>query len=144
MKYLFILINICLCLTVHAVCANVATAQVAIIAHKSVATASVETDKILDIYTLNSKNWSDGGKITVFDMKVEAAAKARFYAALSVSPVDMQKTWLKKQFAGKGPVPIAVASEDEMLAKVAATPGAIGYVSVDKVTKDVKVLATMK
>jgi ABC-type phosphate transport system substrate-binding protein len=118
-------------------------AQVVVIAHKSTPVAALENDKVLDIYTLNMKNWSDGGKITVLEVRGDSPAKARFYAALGTSFTEMQKLWLKKQFAGKGLPPTALPSEEEIAQKVASTPGAIGYVSVDKVPKDVKVLAKL-
>jgi len=120
-----------------------AVAQVVVIAHKSTPVAALENDKVLDIYTLNMKNWSDGGKITVLEVRGDSPTKARFYAALGTSFAEMQKLWLKKQFAGKGLPPTTLPSEEDIAQRVASTPGAIGYVSVDKVPKDVKVLAKL-
>jgi ABC-type phosphate transport system substrate-binding protein len=123
---------------------STALAQVAVITHKATSIASLDNDKILDIYTLNTKNWSDGGKITLLEIKGDSPAKSRFYASLGTSFAEMQRLWLKKQFAGKGLPPTALASEDEILQKVASTPGAIGYVSAEKASKEVKILATIK
>ncbi|MFY8000512.1 MAG: substrate-binding domain-containing protein [Candidatus Kapaibacteriota bacterium] len=119
-------------------------AQVAVIAHKSTPIGAIDNDKLLDIFTLNTKNWSDGAKITLLEIKGDSPSKARFYAALGTSFQDMQRLWLKKQFAGKGLPPTALATEDEIIQKVASTPGAIAYVSADKAPKDVKILATFK
>lgn len=121
-----------------------AQAQVAVIAHKSVASGTLDNSSLLDMFTLNTKNWNDGGKITVIDFKNDSPARSRFYAALGTSFSEMQKTWLRKQFSGKAQPPLLLASDDEILSKVASTPGAIGYVSADKVSKEVKVLATLK
>ena len=118
-----------------------AQAQVVVIAHKSTPIAAIDNDKLLDIFTLNTKNWSDGAKITLLEIKGDSPSKSRFYAALGTSFQDMQRLWLKKQFAGKGLPPMALSSEDEIIQKVASTPGAIGYISTDKVPKDVKILA---
>ncbi len=118
--------------------------SVAVIAHKSSSAQTLEADKILDIYTLNTRNWADGSKITVFEVKGDSPIKSRFYASLNTAFTEMQKLWLKKQFSGKGLPPIAVNSEQELLEKVANTPGAIAYVNAESVNKNVKVLATIK
>lgn len=118
--------------------------QVVIIAHKSVASPTQQISAFADIFTLNTKNWSDGTKITVIDYKTDTPPRAKFYAALGMSTVEMQKIWLRKQFSGKATPPILLLSEDEVLARVAATPGAIGYVSAEKVSGSVKVLTTVK
>ncbi|MCU0425122.1 MAG: substrate-binding domain-containing protein [Candidatus Kapabacteria bacterium] len=122
-------------------CSQRIFAQVVVIAHKSSPVATLDNDKLLDIFTLNTKNWSDGGKITLLEIKGDSPAKAKFYAALGTSFGEMQKLWLKKQFAGKGLPPTALASEDEIIQRVANTPGAIGYISADKAPKDVKIIA---
>jgi ABC-type phosphate transport system substrate-binding protein len=119
-------------------------AQVVVIAHKSTPIATLDNDKLLDIFTLNTKNWGDGGKITLLEIKGDSPSKARFYATLGTSFGEMQRLWLKKQFAGKGVPPTTVGSEDEIIQKVASTPGAIGYVSMEKASKDVKILATLR
>lgn len=119
-------------------------AQVVVIAHKSSPVATLDNDKLLDIFTLNTKNWSDGAKITLLEIKGDSPAKAKFYGSLGTSFGEMQKLWLKKQFAGKGLPPMALASEEEIAQRVASTPGAIAYVSADKASKDVKILATFK
>jgi ABC-type phosphate transport system substrate-binding protein len=118
---------------------------VAVIAHKSAPAQNLEADKILDIYTLNTKNWADGSKITVFELKGDSPVKSRFYTALNTAFAEMQKIWLKKQFSGKGLPPTAVNSEQELLERVANTPGAIAYVNAETAKSgNVKVLATIK
>lgn len=119
-------------------------AQVVIITHKSVSSPTQEISALADIFTLNTKNWSDGTKITVVDYKNDTPSRARFYATLGMSAGEMQKVWLRKQFSGKATPPILLSSEDEVLARVAATPGAVAYISADKVNSTVKVLATIK
>jgi hypothetical protein len=46
--------------------------------------------------------------------------------------------------SGEGDPPEPIDSEEEMLKKVAATPGAIGFVSQSKVSEDVKVLIVIE
>ena len=52
------------------------------------------------------------------------------------------KTWWNQQiFAGKGVPPPELTSDAKVLAYVSANAGAIGYVSTDINTSDVKVVA---
>ncbi len=46
--------------------------------------------------------------------------------------------------SGDGQAPDALGSEDEVVNKVASTPGAIGYVSADKAGDNVKILLVIK
>ncbi|MCH6560005.1 hypothetical protein IH799_06575 [candidate division KSB1 bacterium] len=52
----------------------------------------------------------------------------------------MKSIWLKKMLSGEGDPPLSMRSEDELLEKVASTPGAIGYVNQVKVSEEVKIL----
>ena len=49
--------------------ASVAKAQVAVIANPSVTENSLDANTLLSIYMLNKRNWSDGSRIVVFDLK---------------------------------------------------------------------------
>lgn len=118
--------------------------QIAIIANKSVPKQSLYSERILDIYSLNVQFWNNGTKIKVFDLKASNPIKERFFSKLGSSAVDIKKIWLKKQFSGKAMPPEALESEDEMLKRVAETPGAIGFINMSKVTKEVQVLATLE
>lgn len=119
-------------------------AQVAVIVNKTVPVQTLEIDKILDVFTLNTQNWSNGLRITVIDFKGIHTIKNKFYTLVSTSPQEIQKIWLKKQFSGKAMPPLTLPTEQDILEKVSATPGAIGYISADKVTKEVKVIALLK
>lgn len=55
----------------------------------------------------------------------------------------MKKLWMKQQLTGEGIAPEALGSEDEVLNKVASTPGAIGFIDAKKVNDKVKVLLTI-
>ena len=52
----------------------------------------------------------------------------------------MKSIWLKKLLSGEGEPPEAMDSEEDVLEKVAATAGAIGFVSKVQARKDVKVI----
>ncbi len=115
--------------------------NVAVIANKSVPVSAVDRGQLLDIYSGDLKNWSNGRPIVVHDLKSSNETKETFYKHLGKTPSRMKSLWLKKLLSGEGEPPESVESEDEMIKRVAQTPGAIGFVSADSVNDTVKTLA---
>jgi ABC-type phosphate transport system substrate-binding protein len=114
--------------------------QVVVIAHKSVPLDTIKKAELLDFYAYDIKKWSDGQPVVVFDLKPQSEAKTAFYNYLGKSPSRMKSIWLKKLLSGEGEPPQTLNSEEELLKKVAATAGAIGFVSKSNLRKDVKLL----
>lgn len=112
-----------------------------VIVHESVSINEIDANGLLDIYLLNSQNWGDGSKIYVTDFKGSNELKNRFYELLKMKPAEIQKIWLKKQFSGKAIPPTTVNSEEELIKRVVATKGAIGYVTSTTLPEGVKVIA---
>jgi hypothetical protein len=59
---------------------------------------------------------------------------------LHVFPYQLRSAWDRLVFSGMGQAPDTVASPEEMLARVASTPGAIGYLPKLKIDGRVNVL----
>lgn len=121
-----------------------ALAQVAVIAHKSVPGDSIKKNELLDFYTGDIKKWKNDQAVVVLDLKPKCEEKVMFYEFLGKSSSRMKSIWLKKMLSGEGDPPEALKSEEEMLKKVAATPGAIGFINLSKVNDDVKILLVIK
>ncbi len=119
-------------------------AQVSVIANKSVSESEISKAKLSEIYTLSASKWKSGDKIVVYDLKSEGKTRSEFYSFLGKSPDDLKKTWMRAQLTGEGTAPKSLGSEYEILEKVAATTGAIGFIASDKVNGTVKVLLTIK
>jgi len=120
--------------------ASATQSQVAIIAHKSVPISEIKKAELLDFYTGDIKKWDNQTPVVVFDLKPKSEAKEAFYDFLGRSPSRMKSIWLKRMLSGEGEPPQALESEDEMVKKVAATAGAIGFVSIAKINGEVKTL----
>jgi ABC-type phosphate transport system substrate-binding protein len=114
--------------------------QVVVIANKSVPINTIKKSVLLDFYACDIKKWSDGQPVIVFDLKPQGGVKTTFYSYLGKSSSRMKSIWLKKMLSGEGDPPVAMNSEEELLRKVAATAGAIGFVSKVKVRENVKIL----
>lgn len=121
-------------------CASSLSAQVAVIAHKSVPLEKIKKTEIMDFYTGDIKKWSDGSNVIVLDLKPKGEVKKAFYKYLGKTPSRMKSIWLKKMLSGEGDPPQALKTEEEMLQKVASTQGAIGFLSQTKVDNNVKTL----
>ncbi len=119
-------------------------AQVAVIANKSVQANEITSSELKDIIALDKTTWSDGSAIVVFELKPSGDTKTKFYSHIGSSAKKMKKAWMKKMLAGDAQAPESLGSEDEVVNKVASTPGAIGYVSSAKTGDNVKTLATIK
>lgn len=121
-----------------------AFAQVAVIANKSVPADSITKTELLDFYTGDIKKWLNAKPVVVLDLKPKGEVRDTFYEFLGKSSSRMKSIWLKKMLSGEGDPPEALQSEEEMLKKVASTPGAIGFVSKSKASKEVKTLFVIK
>lgn len=119
-----------------------AQAQMAVVAHPGVSDASVDKGTLISIYSLEKVKWSDGKAVLPIDVKDDAVADA-FYTALGRDAGQFKKVWMRKKLAGEGQPPQTVGTAAEVLAKVAATPGAVGFVPASAVTGNVKVLAKL-
>ncbi len=118
--------------------------QVAVIAHKSVPIDKIKKSELLDFYTGDIKKWINGDKVIVNDLKPKGEVKKIFYKFLGKTPSRMKSIWLRNMLSGEGDPPEALKSEEEMLQKIAATPGAIGFLSHTKVDNNVKTLIVIK
>ncbi|MCC6963299.1 MAG: substrate-binding domain-containing protein [candidate division Zixibacteria bacterium] len=118
--------------------------SVAVIANKSVPVDAVDKMQLLDIYSGDLRNWSNGRPIVVHDLKINNETKELFYRHLGKTPSRMKSLWLKKLLSGEGAPPEAVETEHEMIERVAKTPGAIGFISVDSINDTVKTLAIIE
>ena len=124
--------------------AEASFSQVAVIAHKSVPVDTIKKSELLDFYTADIKKWINGDKVIVNDLKPKGEVKKIFYKFLGKTPSRMKSIWLRNMLSGEGDPPEALKSEEDMLQKIAATPGAIGFLSHTKVDNNVKTLIVIK
>ncbi len=125
-------------------CAKFSFAQVAVIAHKAVPVDTLSQTQLFDFYSGEIKSWSNKVPAVVFDLKSAGEIKEAFYKLLGKTPSRMKSIWLKRLLMGEGDPPEALPSEEDVLKKVAATPGAIGFVSKGKVTSEVRVVVIVE
>ncbi len=119
-----------------------AFAEVAVIVNSS-NSATINESDISRIFLGKIKKYSTGDKITLINLKKGQAARGEFdKKVLNKSASQVKAYWSKLMFSGKGKPPKELASDKDVLAFVAANPGAMGYVAQGSVDGSVKVVKT--
>ncbi len=91
---------------------------------------TISRDSLRAIFSMRLQNLEPRIPLTVFVLHSGHPVHDEFSKnVLGVFPYQLQRSWDRGVFSGTGRAPIVVRSEEEMLQRVAQTPGAIGYVS---------------
>ena len=115
-------------------------AGVKVIANPSVTANSVSAEELRNVFLQTSSSLSDGSHVQPVLAKGGAAHQAFLKEYLGKSESALQMYYRSLVFTGKASMPKEVASDAEIVAYVAKTKGAIGYVSADAGTTGVKTL----
>jgi len=95
------------------------------------------------MFGMRLRAWPDGAPVTVFVLPDDSASHVEFSTdVLQMFPYQLRQDWDRLIYSGTGQPPIVVNSEEELLRRVAATPGAIGYVGAapDALPEQVRIL----
>ena len=113
-----------------------------VIAHEGVAESELPKDVVAKLFLKQAPKFPSGTAAKPVDLVKTSPVRAEFSTAVLGRPVTAVETyWQQQIFAGKDVPPPATASDDEVIAFVRSTPGAIGYVSAGAATAGVKVIA---
>lgn len=111
------------------VAATAAPSAVKLIANESVAASSVSVTEVQDVYLQTAPNLGGGGRVVPVLEKAGPAHEAFLREFVKKSDVALLTYYRSLVFTGKGIMPKMLDSEDEVVAYVAKTKGAVGYVS---------------
>jgi len=114
--------------------------DVVIICHKDVPGGPLSKNILKNIFTGRKRVWSDGQQIIFVISKNEDLHKNFCLNYINKTPAQFNAYWKKMLFTGKGQLPKFFEKEKDMIDFVAKTPGAIGYVSADLKSDQVKTL----
>ena len=112
-----------------------------VIAHPTVAGKTIKREVLGNIFLKKVIRWGDGGAITPVDLSLTSPVRLSFVETImGLSRDSLQLYWGNQLTRGNVP-PVTKKSEEDVVAFVASSAGAIGYVSADtSVTDAVKVL----
>lgn len=112
-----------------------------VIAHASVEEAALSRNTARAIFSMRLKQWSDGQSITVFVLPDSHPVHRQFSReVLSLFPHQLRRSWDRYVYSGIGTAPIEVESEEDMQARIGATPGSIGYIQKEIMDEKVRTL----
>ena len=118
---------------------STAWAEVVVVANKLVNTDNLDLKDIKKIFLGKKMYWDDNTKITLFILSKSPAHVEFVKKYLNKSENQFTNYWKQLLFTGKGMLPHRVI-EEEMIARVKETEGAIGYISANLATEDVIIL----
>jgi ABC-type phosphate transport system substrate-binding protein len=118
-----------------------ANRQYQVVAHPDVIEQDLSVNLLRAIFSMRLRTWPDGKAIKVFVLEDNDALHHVFSKEkLNVFPYQLRLAWDRLVFSGTGQAPINVDSQEEMLSKIASTPGAIGYLETSYISDDIHVL----
>ena len=119
---------------------NVAAADLKVIANPSVGAASVSADELKGVFLATKTSLSDGGHVEPVLEKGGPTHETFVKEYLGKTDAALQTYYRSLVFTGKASMPKTLASDAEVVAYVAKTKGAIGYVGAATAAAGVKVL----
>jgi hypothetical protein len=123
-------------------CALAKAQDVVVIANDGVKATAASKDDIAGVFTGDKSTLSDGSKVTPVTLKAGPAHEAFLKEYIGKSDPAFRTAWRSLVFTGQGSMPKTLDTEAAMVDYVAATPGAIGYVSKGTAHDKVKTLTS--
>ena len=114
--------------------------QIAVIAHPDVASDSISSAQLRDIYTGDMSFWPDGKPIVVCDLNDEMGIHDRFYDFIAISSSRAKSIWMKRMLSGQSDPPLIFQTGENLAQRIAEIPGAIGFVAEEELNGTVKIL----
>jgi len=119
---------------------NLSAADIKVIANPSVGASSASSDEIKGVFLATKSSLSDGSHVEPVLEKGGPAHEAFLKEFIGKTDSAFETYYRSLVFTGKASMPKTTASDAEMVAYVAKTKGAIGYVSAGASTAGVKTL----
>ncbi len=111
------------------------------IVNPRVGLSTITTNEARLFMTLRLKAWPNGVPVKVFVLPDDDPLHRRFVKnVLGLFPYQLRRVWDRQLFSGTGQAPTTVETEAEMIRRVAADPGGLGYVKTLPVDSTVRSL----
>ena len=120
--------------------ATLSAADIKVIANSSVGTSSVSADELKGVFLATKTALSDGSHVEPVLEKDGPAHEAFVKEYLGKTDAALQTYYRSLVFTGKASMPKTLGADAEVVAYVAKTKGAIGYVGAEASTAGVKTL----
>jgi ABC-type phosphate transport system substrate-binding protein len=131
------ILKVAFCLAALTGAAPAGAQQYRVIVNAANPTTALTKVDLARVYLKKMSSWKNGAAVTVVDLGPKSPVRAEFSVSVLGRDVPTMKNyWQQSLFSGRGVPPIEQPSEAQVVAFVAANPGAIGYVSSDTQLSD--------
>ena len=115
-----------------------------VIVNQNSSVSSLTKDQISKLFLKKVTRFTDGTTALPVDLVSDSSVRQAFSEDIhGQSVASVRKYWQKQIFSGRGVPPTEKPNDQEVIAYVAANPGAIGYVSASTQTGSVKVISVI-
>lgn len=112
-----------------------------VIVNRAVAGNSLAEASARAFFGMRLSKWPDGRPVQVFVLPdAHPAHVSLCKEQLNLYPYQLRQSWDRLVYSGLAQAPVEVATEEEMISRVATTPGALGYVRKVRANDPVKIL----
>ena len=106
--------------------------DIVILTHADVKAGELSLSNLRAIFSIRQRSWDNKIPIKVYVLPDKNDIHQKFCkTVLKVYPYVLREQWDRLIFSGTGIPPTTVNSEDELREMVEATPGAIGYATIN-------------
>ncbi len=110
------------------------------IGNRSVPVSEISKEDIQNIYLGKKKNWDNGMKIMVATLGDGAVTDKFLKDYVKKNSNTFDTYWKKQIFTGGGKPPVKFDKEKDLVEYVSSNKGALGYVSSQSVSENVKII----
>jgi ABC-type phosphate transport system substrate-binding protein len=112
-----------------------------VVVNSATSVASMSKADVARLFLKQDTRWKDGKAVAVVDLPPASAVRQGFSKTVLGKDVgSVNSYWQQQVFSGRASPPVVKQSDADVVAYVAATPGAVGYVSADAAAAGVKTL----
>jgi TonB family protein len=123
---------------------RVVAADIKVIANGSVKADMISANEVKSVFLEESNSLRDGTHVEPVLEKDGPVHEAFLHEYLEGTDYDLQNYYRALVFSGRGSMPKQLGSDAEVVAYVARTKGAIGYVNAETIGEDVKTLTIVR
>ena len=100
-----------------------------VIVNEANGVSTLSADEVSRVFLKKTHRWTNGLDVVPVDLPENAGVREAFSAAVHGKPVSaVHAYWQQQIFSGRAVPPAEKPSDEQVIAFVRATPGAIGYV----------------
>ena len=115
---------------------------IVIIVNRANPASTLAVGELRPIFQTTKTSWSRGGEVVPFNLPYDNALRQEYdRAVLGLDPERVARYWQDRKIRGGARAPKQLSTASAVLAAVAASPGAVGYVNARDVNETVKVVA---